>query len=41
VGFNQDLGLRREPDGAIRLDPDARHEVAPGNGCVVQPNSFV
>jgi acyl-coenzyme A thioesterase PaaI-like protein len=30
VGFNQDLGLRREPDGAIRLDPDARHEVAPG-----------
>lgn len=30
MGFNQDLGLRREPDGAIRLDPDARHEVAPG-----------
>jgi acyl-coenzyme A thioesterase PaaI-like protein len=30
VGFNQELGLQLEPDGAIRLDPDARHEVAPG-----------
>jgi acyl-coenzyme A thioesterase PaaI-like protein len=30
VGFNQELGLRRDADGAIRLDPDARHEVAPG-----------
>lgn len=28
--FNQELGLRRDADGAIRLDPDARHEVAAG-----------
>jgi acyl-coenzyme A thioesterase PaaI-like protein len=30
VGFNHDLGLRRDADGAVRLDPDGRHEVAPG-----------
>jgi len=30
VGFNEELGLRLDADGAIRLDPDARHEVASG-----------
>ena len=30
MGLNQELGFRLDADGAVRLDPEARHEVAPG-----------
>lgn len=30
MSFNRELGLRREADGGICLEPEPRHEVAPG-----------
>lgn len=30
MGFNQEFGFRLCADGALRLTPEARHEVAPG-----------
>jgi acyl-coenzyme A thioesterase PaaI-like protein len=30
MGFNEALGIRADEAGAVRLDPDARHEVVPG-----------
>lgn len=30
MSFNQELDFRLESDGTIRLDPEPRHEVAPG-----------
>lgn len=30
MGWNEETGFELESDGAVRLDPQARHEVAPG-----------